>query len=51
MTQAMQAIEIVRKGINSPDARGVFQRDGINLDPLFEKRVHQVTKNRVRPKY
>jgi hypothetical protein len=48
MTQA-QAVEIVRKGINSgPRA---LAPDGINLDPMMEKRVHQVTRNQVRPRF
>ena len=43
-----QAVEIVRKGINSgPRA---LASDGINLDPLMEKRVYQVTRNRKRPR-
>jgi hypothetical protein len=42
-----QSIEIMRKGINSgPRA---LAADGINLDPLMEKRVRQVTLNRKRP--
>lgn len=48
ITQA-QAVEIVRKGINSgPRA---LAADGINLDPLMEKRVHQVSRNQRRPRY
>ena len=44
-----QAVEIIRKGINSgPRALG---DDKINLDPLMEKRVWQVVRNQVRPKY
>jgi hypothetical protein len=43
-----QAVDIVRKGINSrPRA---IARGGINLDPLMEKRVLQVTRNQRRPK-
>ncbi len=43
-----QAVEIVRKGINgNPRA---LAADGINLDPMMEKRVRQVTQNRKRPK-
>ncbi len=48
LTQA-QAVEIVRKGINAgPRA---LAADGINLDPMMEKRVHQVTRNQRRPRY
>lgn len=47
MTQA-QAVDIVRKGINGPRA---LQADGVNLDPMLEKRVWQVFKNQKRPKY
>lgn len=47
ITQA-QAVEIVRKGINSgPRA---LARDGVSLDEIMEKRVLQVTQNRKRPK-
>jgi len=47
LTQA-QAVEIVRKGINGgPRA---LAADGINLDPMMEKRVRQVTANRKRPR-
>ena len=46
ITQA-QAIEIVRKGIQGPRA---LAADGINLDPMMEKRVLQVTRNQRRPK-
>lgn len=48
ITQA-QAVDIVRKGINGgPRA---FSKDGINLDPIMEKRVHQVSRNQSRPRY
>jgi len=43
-----QAVEIIRKGINSGPQ--VLQADGINLDPLFEKRVLQVSRNQRRPR-
>lgn len=47
ITQA-QAVDIVRNGINSgPRA---LAADGINLDPLMEKRVHQVARNQRRPR-
>ena len=42
----LQAIEIIRKGIGPRVVYGEGQ-----LIPIFEKRVHQVCRNRVRPKY
>jgi hypothetical protein len=38
-----QVVEIVRAGIQGPRA---LSRDGMNLDPLMEKRVLQVSRNR-----
>jgi hypothetical protein len=44
-----QSVEIVRRAVNG----GVraFLSDGVTLDPLLEKRVHQVNKNQKRPRY
>jgi hypothetical protein len=39
-----QAVEIVEKGI-------INQKDGVDINPLFEKRVYQVCRNQKRPKY
>lgn len=46
ITQA-EAVEIVRRGINGGSR--ALADDGINLDPLMEKRVRQVARNRIRP--
>jgi hypothetical protein len=46
ITQA-QAVDIVMRGINNGSPK-VMQSDGLNLDPVFEKRVLQVCQNRAR---
>ena len=42
-----QARDIVLRGLSVR----ACESDGITLIPIFEKRVHQVCRNRVRPKY
>lgn len=42
-----QATEIIEKAILEKSPR-IFQRDGVTLDLLFEKRVHQVVNDQKR---